>query len=105
MVFTLTLQPLSDFRDLLRSVSAPPPQTWKANGIQMLLSTAPCSSERLRSAAEMAAFSLAGRLGSRLAQLYLTACNDNKLQFVVMGRMYLSGHSVAVSAHVLNKWL
>lgn len=71
----------------------------------MLFSTAPCSSERLWFSAEMAAFLLAGRLGSLLTQLYLTACNDNKLQFVVMGRMYLSGHSVAVSAHVLNKWL
>lgn len=69
----------------------------------MLFSMAPCSSERL--SAERAAFLLAGRLGSLLTQLYLTACNDNKLQFVVMGHMYLSGHSVAVSAHVLNKWL
>lgn len=60
---------------------------------------------RVTLSAEMATFLLAGRLGSHLSQLYLTACNDNKLQFVVMGRMHLSGRPVAVSAHVLNKWL
>lgn len=55
--------------------------------------------------AGMAAFLLADLLGSHLTQPYLTACNDNKLQFMVMGHMYLGGHPVAVSARVLNKWL
>lgn len=53
-----------------------------------------------RASAEAAAFLLAGRPGSHLPQLYLTACNDNKLQFVAMARVHLSGRPVAVSAYV-----